>query len=216
MKTIPICLKQKFYTTFLYNFYQVFRETKNYRRWQRQNRIGPTPQKAKQILLLEYSQKMKPKVFIETGTCYGDTTFVLRNAYKEIHTIELSQALYTIAKRRLARYKQIHILQGDSGRLLPELLKSINQSCLFWLDSHYSGGVTAQGDLITPILLELNAISSHPLIEKHGIFIDDARCFTGKNGYPTINEIREWAEKSGFGTFEIKEDIIRIYNVSAE
>ena len=100
-------------------------------------------------------------------------------------------------------------MYGDSIDVLPEILAKIEQPCLFWLDAHYSGGVTAKGKKETPILQEIQYILNHD-IDRHIILIDDARCFNGQNDYPTIQELKniilshlpDWL-------FEIDNDVIR-------
>ena len=87
----------------------------------------------------------------------------------------------------------------------------INERAIFWLDGHYSDGITAKGDLNTPILKELEAILSHN-IKDHIILIDDARCFVGKDDYPTIEQLKNFVYKRNNNLkFEIEYDIIRIY-----
>mgnify|MGYP001369983704 CR=1 FL=1 len=42
--------------------------------------------------------------------------------------------------------------------MLKNIIKNIDKPALFWLDGHYSGGVTGMGDNETPILEELEQI----------------------------------------------------------
>jgi hypothetical protein len=78
------------------------------------------------------------------------------------------------------------------------------------LDGHYSAGITARGDLDTPIMAELSAICDHP-IDGHVILIDDARCFTGEDDYPTVDEVRDFvASRKPDHGFELALDIMRI------
>jgi len=104
----------------------------------------------------------------------------MRNKFKKIYSIELSQKLSEYNKKFFSNYKNIKILQGDSGKFLPELLSGINEACLFWLDAHYSGkgNSSVKGDLETPIMQELEAILKHR-VKNHVILIDDAIEFTG-------------------------------------
>jgi len=104
----------------------------------------------------------------------------------------------------------VHIHQGDSGEVLGAVIAPLEEPCLFWLDGHYSGGITALGAESTPILRELEAIAAHP-IPAHVILIDDARCFTGTDGYPTIDDLgalarRLWPDCE----FRVADDILRI------
>jgi hypothetical protein len=61
----------------------------------------------------------------------------------------------------------------------------------FWLDGHYSDGITFKGDKDTPIVDELNHISMN--LDRYNevcVLIDDVRCFDPEcpyvfTGYPT-------------------------------
>ena len=87
----------------------------------------------------------------------------------------------------------------------------MNEPCLFWLDGHYSEGITAKGQLNTPILAELNHILNHS-IKDHVILIDDARCFNGLDDYPTIDELKKIiVDKKPALQFSVADDIIRIH-----
>ena len=98
---------------------------------------------------------------------------------------------------------------------MPDLLHSISRPCLFWLDAHYCGSITAKGNSITPIIEELQHIFNHH-INDHVILIDDARAFIGQNDYPTIDELKEFIYKHHQECIiEIKNDIIRIYQPKA-
>jgi len=82
---------------------------------------------------------------------------------------------------------------------------------LFWLDAHYSRGITARGNRDTPIWQELQTILSHP-VKRHVVLIDDARCFNGTNDYPTIEEIRDLlVKRAPHYSIETKKDIVRIF-----
>lgn len=61
---------------------------------------------------------------------------------------------------------------------LYDVIKNINSSITFWLDGHYSGYDTAQGDENNPILKELEQIKKHH-IKNHTILIDDIRLCGG-------------------------------------
>jgi hypothetical protein len=44
------------------------------------------------------------------------------------------------------------------------------------------------------------------------ILIDDARCFTGENDYPTLDELKSFvAERKPNHKFSVEHDIIRIH-----
>jgi hypothetical protein len=115
-----------------------------------------------------------------------------KKTFDRIYSIELDENLYETARHRFSESRSITIVKGDSGRVLPELLKIIESPCLFWLDAHYcSGGATSGGELVTPIMKELECILNHS-IKNHVILIDDASLFVGKDDYPTIEELERF------------------------
>ena len=89
--------------------------------------------------------------------------------------------------------------------LLPALVKP----ALFWLDGHYSGGFTAQGDSDTPISAELQAILTSSS-KKRVILIDDACFFNGTNGYPHLDNLLKTVREQSNFCAEVSADIIRI------
>jgi hypothetical protein len=87
---------------------------------------------------------------------------------------------------------------------------------LFWLDGHYSGGVTGIGSLETPIIKELQTIFNHPLSKKHVILIDDARLFNGTRDYPKIEELQVFVKTQKENLeFYVENDIIVVLNKNA-
>ena len=95
-------------------------------------------------MLKKYAEDYNLKVFVETGTYYGDTVASLYKYFEETYSIELNRELFEMAQKRFKKKKHIHIIYGDSGKELGNLMTRINTPTLFWLDGHYSGGVTAK------------------------------------------------------------------------
>lgn len=181
------------------------------RAWERQGRPSPPPHIVKEELIRDYARTFNTQILIETGTYLGDMVHAMKKSFARIVSFELDQKLAAQAQQRFAKDNHVEIVQGDSGKLLGDYLATINEPCLYWLDGHYSGGVTAKGALETPIKNELTAILSHP-IEGHVILIDDARCFTGENDYPTLDELRNFvAERKPNHKLTVEHDVIRIH-----
>ncbi len=177
--------------------------------WKKNGRPLPPPHIVKQMAIEEFRKKFQPAILIETGTYLGDMVEAQRTHFKKIYSIELSQKLFSRAKKRFKDHSHVTILQGDSGIVLNKLINEIDQPALFWLDGHYSGGITAKAEKECPVPEELETIlkSSFP----HIILIDDARLFNGTQDYPTIEEIKNIIEKrDNIYSLEIKDDIIRI------
>ena len=178
--------------------------------WNADRNYVPPPHIAKQEMILKYAHKFNVSLFVETGTYLAFMIDAMKDNFRELYSLELSQTLFERAVNKYVNYPHIHFLHGDSAIILPELLKKLNQPCLFWLDGHYSGGVTMKADIETPIIAELKAILDHQ-IKNHIILIDDARLFNGTNDYPTIANLRIFLQQySSKFYFEIEQDIIVI------
>lgn len=190
--------------------YRNYQNQKALEEWVSSNKIGPAPHILKQRVVKEYARKYKISTFVETGTFLGEMVFAVKNDFDKIYSIELGQDLFQNAKKRFINQKNITILQGDSGEVIRQVLTQVHEPCLFWLDGHYSAGITAKGSKDTPISNELLHIFSHPFADKHIILIDDARLFTGENDYPTIQGLRESIKSNGNYSFDVEDDIIRI------
>jgi hypothetical protein len=182
-----------------------------YIEWVECGKPVPPPDIIKQITVKTYANKYGSKTFVETGTYLGDMVFAVRGIFNRIYSVELGDKLYENAKARFSKHGHISILHGNSAELLPEILRQIKEPCLFWLDAHYSAGITAKGGILTPILQEIKHIFGHP-IKDHIILIDDAADFNGENDYPTVEELRKLVlENKPNYEFGVKNNIIRIH-----
>jgi hypothetical protein len=204
-------LKQAIKRTLPDDVLKLRRDLEARRAWERQGRPSPPPHIVKEELIKDYAKTFNTQILIETGTYLGDMVHAMKKSFSRIISFELDHNLATQAQQRFANDPHVEIVEGDSGKLLDEHLATINAPCLFWLDGHYSGGITAKGALETPIKNELTAILSHP-VDDHVILIDDARCFTGENDYPTLDELKNFvAERKPNHKFSVEHDAIRIH-----
>jgi len=178
--------------------------------WLVKGKPAPPPHPIKIRTILKYAQRLKIKNLIETGTYLGETVLATKGYFQKIYSIELGRKLYLLAKKTFADDKNVKIIYGDSARVLPEIVKKIYKPYVFWLDAHFSEGITTKGATKTPILQELKSILKNK-IKNHVILVDDARLFTGNNDYPTIKEVKtlvkEFLPKH---KINIENDIIRI------
>jgi len=194
----------------LYDYWVAGRHQRELRRWRRNGSTGPTPHLRKQQVVRDFGTRFGMRVLVETGTYLGFMVRAMRSDFDLLYSTELDAALFARAKARFAGQTHIHILNGDSKHVLPELLSRIDQPALFWLDAHWSGGVTARGDSDTPILHELSAILSHRHGHRHVLLIDDARDFVGGE-YPTIEGLRAHiGALQPLAQVTVAEEIIRI------
>ncbi len=197
----------------IYDVLRSLKHRREMRDWEKGGRPDPLPDILKHKILKNYGQQFKLKTFVETGTYLGDTVVALKDSFEEIFSVELDSFLYKRAKQKFLRYPHIHIIHGDSGDVLPQILASLNKTdhVLFWLDAHYCGGITAKAKSETPSIRELECILSYS-VTQHVILIDDARCYTGRNGYPTLDELLAFvSQKCPNLAVGVENDIIRIY-----
>jgi hypothetical protein len=183
---------------------------KLFQKWEREGYPIPTPHLYKQQLIQAYKLKYNYRILVETGTYLGDMVEAQKTYFDQVISIELSAFLYEKAKKRFKRDKHVTIYPGDSGQVLPSILKGMNTPAIFWLDGHYSKGITAKGDKDCPIFEELNAIFNASNLP-HVLLIDDARCFTGNGEYPAVDAVSDLIKtKNNRYQISIAHDIIRV------
>ena len=171
---------------------------------------GIVPAPIKRKIILGYMRKYNLEYFIETGTHLGDTlAYVANNISYHCTSVELADEYYQEAKHRFKRYPNVTLLHGDSGALMPSVIKKLSGPALFWLDGHYSGGATAKGEVDTPVSAELRAILASSC-KAHVILIDDARCFDGTNGYPHLDNLLQTVREQSSYSAEVSVDMIRL------
>ena len=182
----------------------------NRRKWEMNGKPLPPPHTIKQEAIQHYQKKSGYGILVETGTYKGDMILAQKDFFKKLYSIELSPALYQRAKKRFRKYSYVTLLQGNSGEVISRVLGELQEPAIFWLDGHYSGGITATSEKHSPINEELQALISNNRFQ-HIVLIDDARVFTGENGYPTIEEAKEITIRNFPGYhFSVEEDIIRL------
>ena len=126
-------------------------------------------------IALELAQIENISVFVETGTYRGDTARLAASHFAQVHTIELSENFYRDNAEKFSSVPNIVPHLGDSRAVLPHILSKIgSQPALFWLDGHWSSGVTAGAGDECPLLDELALLGQR---DADLILIDDARFF---------------------------------------
>ncbi len=177
--------------------------------WKKNGCPVPPPHLVKQETISEYQKQFGYTTLIETGTYMGDMVDAQKKRFKKIISIELGVDLFEKAKKRFRNDKNVLIMQGDSGKVLPKIVLDLKEPAIFWLDGHYSAGITAKGDKECPIFEELNSIFISNKFN-HILLIDDARCFIGEGDYPSIEKLTEYIRnKNKNYKVEVKHDIIR-------
>jgi hypothetical protein len=198
--------------SFLYELGARYRDRRDHARWLRQGGGAPAPHLVKQRAVLDYASRFGIRVLVETGTYMGAMIDATKHHFDRIYSIELDQALHERAVRKFRRDANVTLLQGDSGSKLADVLAVLDDAALFWLDAHFSGGITSRGDLDTPIVAEVRQLLAHPLAGRHVVLIDDARLFDGTHDYPTLATLRELvASLAPSFVVEVRDDVLRLH-----
>ena len=205
-KIIKLLIKRTSYYNRLLNYDKL----EEYWKWLYSGKPVPPPDIVKQMTVKEYANRYNIKIMVETGTYRGDMIFAVEDIFDKMYSIELDDMLYMDATKRFEKYRNIKIIKGDSSEVLPNVLENINESCLFWLDGHYMPSIGTKGEKETPIIEEIEHISSHP-IKNHVLLVDDARHFIGKDSYPSMKEFRDIVSvRFPKHSFTVENDMVRI------
>jgi hypothetical protein len=114
---------------------------------------------------------------VETGTFQGHSARLLAGIFPTVHTIELSTELAAAAHESLGELGNVTVHQGSSVGLLGSLVSEAVGPQFYWLDGHWSGGVTAGVENECPVLEEIRIIDRGDYAADSVILVDDARLF---------------------------------------
>jgi hypothetical protein len=148
----------------------------------------------KRDVIREHRARYRLHTFVETGTYLGDMIWSLKYEFDRIYSIEIDPVLAKRAQTLLSGFENVTVLEGNSGDLLPQVLEKLDEPALFWLDAHYSGGITGGAGMENPVLREVRHILADG--PGHIILVDDARLFDGTDNYPTLNQLAATAASS--------------------
>lgn len=117
---------------------------RQYLNWEKSGKSIPPPQVVKLFKIQELQETYSCDTFIETGTYKGDMLFALKNYFSRLISVELSAFYYQKALVKFKKHQHVELLFGDSGELMPVVIKNLKSPAIFWLDGHFSSGDTAQ------------------------------------------------------------------------
>lgn len=194
----------------VYGAYKAVGHYPDYWYWILRGRPARSPHLLKQKVVREYGEKFGLKTLVETGTYYGEMVAAMKSRFDRIYSIEYVPELAERATRKFAREGHIRIFCGDSRVVMPEVLALLKGPALFWLDAGYYGWVGVRSKASEQRLsAELEMILSHPY--PHIVLLDDARGFTGKDGIPSIAEVKGDVEsKFPQRSVRVEYDIMRV------
>jgi len=190
-------------------FYRLFFLFTGYISWAKNRFSAPSPHFIKQACIIRNS--IPNATWIETGTYLGQTTKLLSKNGCMVFSLEPEPILFANAESYFRNFKNVEILNGTSEEIFPNLLPRISGNVNFWLDGHYSAGITFRGEQDTPILDELKNIAKNlNHFNEVCIMVDDIRCFNPHKAeystYPSVNILVSWAQENSL-TWHIEHDI---------
>lgn len=134
---------------------------------------------------LQLKEKYAIKNIIETGTYHGITTEFFCKNFDAVHTIELNETYFNVAKERLGKYENCRQYLGSSDELLAEILKQCGMNTIIFLDAHWWKN---------PLLGELELIKQSgvkPIVVIHD-FKNPLHPEYEYDTYPEQNIVYEW------------------------
>jgi len=190
-------------------FYQIIPEAQALREWQSREFAAPSPHFIKQAAVIRNG--LSDATWVESGTFLGETTQKLAQIGKMVHSVEPEPTIFANVKEKFAAVKNVKLYNGLSEEVFPKLIPKLKGDVCFWLDGHYSAGITFKGPVDTPIVSELACIAKN--LKKLGrvvVMVDDVRCFnptlTEYADYPPVDFLVDWARDNNL-SWHIEHDI---------
>lgn len=163
--------------------------------WIKRSYGPPSPSFIKRAVLVRNG--LSNCTWVETGTYRGTTTRELAKHATRVISIEPDPVLCAKARLKLQQLNNVTVVHGLSEEILPEILSTIEGNVCFWLDGHFSGGVTFKGPQDTPVREELSVIASFiSRFDNVVVLVDDIRMFEQGGPtltYPSVESLVEWA-----------------------
>jgi len=135
---------------------------------------------------LKLKEQFNIKRITETGTALAGTTKWFCENFDEVHTIEINQTYYDIAKDRCKEFENLTMHLGSSEDLIQEAILSNNlRFSAFFLDAHWGGHCPLEQELT-----KIGELCTDPIIAIHDFKVpdDEAMGFDSINGQPFTYE----------------------------
>ena len=149
---------------------------------------------APRSMLTWMRQQFGLKTFVETGTNKANTTVWAAEKFERVYTVEGYEPLYRAAIEKYGSIPNIQFLYGNSPDRLAELVPTLKEPAVFWLDAHWCGPETSGQSAECPVIAELDVLNASEL--EHILLIDDARLFLAPpppphvaSHWPSIDEV---------------------------
>lgn len=123
--------------------YRFFSSIRDSLQWAERGYAAPSPHFIRRECLLRNG--FPSATWVETGTFLGQTTQLLAKHATKVYSIEPEPKLFARAQKLFSSQKHVEILNGSSEDVFPVLLPNLRGDVNFWLDGHYSAGITFKG-----------------------------------------------------------------------
>lgn len=139
------------------------------------------------------------KTFVETGTYLGLTSKVASRIVVRVYTIEISENLFVSNLKKYSNYENISFIYGESEHELQKVLNLDHSFPIcFFLDAHFSEGLTQKSNHESALELELKSILNFAREFPTVIIIDDFVALDGANGYVNSDDVISQLLKNNF------------------
>lgn len=148
----------------------------------------------KYLGIVRLQKQTGARVFVEAGTYFGVMALRCSRVFDRVITIEIDRDLAEYASRMLKGRDNIELVRGNAVVCLQSLLERPDvDDVVVYLDAHYSGQGTGQGDEPEPAIRELEILARFQS-KIRAVVIDDFRDF-GQEGYPGKGDLVGAAER---------------------
>jgi predicted O-methyltransferase YrrM len=143
----------------------------------------------KSVLAAAIGLRSGKRYFVETGTYIGESLLMIAGLFDQLVSVEADPILHSAAKRLFMDkgITNVELSMGDSRSLLQHIDPAFGDESVYFLDAHYSHGITSREYGACPVIDEIVTV-----IERSPdavIVVDDLRTMTGLDGYPTLVDI---------------------------
>jgi len=159
-----------------------------------------------QKLFMDY--KGKATTLIETGTYNGvGVSCAIKAGFDKVISFEIVKEVQDKNIEKFKDYNNVTLITASSSsNKFKELVLSLNESCVFWLDAHKMcpNGIIPDD---YPLIEELKAISKSKF--SHTVLMDDYRLFPRYGVY--IDDVKKYLTKEGIDYIITREAIREKY-----
>lgn len=132
----------------------------------------------------------KIKIYVETGTLYGQQILYGADIFDTVYGIELDEYNFNKTKQNTSHKSNVTIIHGNTTNELPKLSSSLNEPCLFYLDAHYCILPMKINKSKFPLYEELQIIKNRKYSDI--VIVDDVHTFGKNRDELRYKDEKEW------------------------